>query len=423
MIPATLVLFTTHFPFGKFETYLEHELEHLARVFDRVIIQPMSANGTARAVPANVIVERPLWGQTTPRWLFFLRELLTLSYWRGVLTSLAEATSIHRRADFWVAIRICLWETYRNALLKRPLIGQVAASPSAYVAYSYWANTPALALPILARHGVPTVVRYHRVDLYEYGMQNATWIHRHAQFFPWRHRLAETSSLSLFVSEHGKDYFLAHWGKHSFARCEIARLGTRDHGINPSSSSPDKLVIVSCSHIAPVKRVHLIAKLVCELAKHRNVDWHHFGAGECSTLEQQLAICPPNLHVRMWGHVSNRDILSFYGNTHVDLFVNLSESEGVPVSIMEAISFGIPVLATAVDGNPEVVIEGRSGMLCGPHEAAESHTLAQRVLEGFASASGFFSLDPRRVWSERFNADVNYSDLSEKIRALVTQSA
>ena len=38
-----------------------------------------------------------------------------------------------------------------------------------------------------------------------------------------------------------------------------------------------------------------------------------------------------------------------------DLFVNMSLSEGIPVSIMEAISFGIPIIATNVGGNAEIV--------------------------------------------------------------------
>ena len=43
--------------------------------------------------------------------------------------------------------------------------------------------------------------------------------------------------------------------------------------------------------------------------------------------------------------------------------MNVSESEGIPVSIMEASSFGIPVIATNVGGVGEIVENGYNGLL------------------------------------------------------------
>jgi glycosyltransferase involved in cell wall biosynthesis len=47
--------------------------------------------------------------------------------------------------------------------------------------------------------------------------------------------------------------------------------------------------------------------------------------------------------------------MEFYRKNHVDLFINVSETEGIPVSIMEAMSFGIPCIATNVGGVNEIV--------------------------------------------------------------------
>lgn len=49
--------------------------------------------------------------------------------------------------------------------------------------------------------------------------------------------------------------------------------------------------------------------------------------------------------------LGNQLVYDFYRNNDVDVFVNLSESEGIPVSIIETISFGVPVVATDVGGN------------------------------------------------------------------------
>ena len=66
---------------------------------------------------------------------------------------------------------------------------------------------------------------------------------------------------------------------------------------------------------------------------------------------------PPNVVANFHGRVDNVQVRSFYRDTFVNVFVNTSSSEGVPVSIMEAQSAGIPVIATAVCGTPELVNE------------------------------------------------------------------
>jgi glycosyltransferase involved in cell wall biosynthesis len=51
-----------------------------------------------------------------------------------------------------------------------------------------------------------------------------------------------------------------------------------------------------------------------------------------------------------------------------DVFALASRYEGIPCSLVEAITCGIPVVATAVNAVPEVVVPGRTGMLVPPSE-------------------------------------------------------
>lgn len=53
---------------------------------------------------------------------------------------------------------------------------------------------------------------------------------------------------------------------------------------------------------------------------------------------------------------------------HADLLVVPSLSEGLPVVIMEALASGVPVVATAVDGIPELVLDGETGRLVSPSD-------------------------------------------------------
>ncbi len=60
-----------------------------------------------------------------------------------------------------------------------------------------------------------------------------------------------------------------------------------------------------------------------------------------------------------------------------DLFLLPSRWEGVSVAILEAMAAGLPVVATAVGGTPEVVVEGQTGLLVPPQDP---HALAGAIL-------------------------------------------
>jgi len=64
-------------------------------------------------------------------------------------------------------------------------------------------------------------------------------------------------------------------------------------------------------------------------------------------------------NVRFTGHVSN----VFTILKTLDLFVLPSRTEGCPIVILEAMASGLPVIATSVGGNPELVQNGETGIL------------------------------------------------------------
>jgi colanic acid/amylovoran biosynthesis glycosyltransferase len=418
-----LLLFTLNFPLNSGETFLESELPFLSRGFERVTIMPLNGTVRKRVVPDNVTVAEPLWGGTASRYRFYLTQLCCFRTWSLFFQEAFQAIAVHRRYHIAVMYRIMLWAIYRTALERCPVVQAAIRNPAETIAYSYWAHVPATVIPYLTEAGVPCAVRYHHVDLYTYAMDSNTFIHKNAGYFPWRGEIAKAAKLNLFISEHGYSYFQEMWPNALGDRWKINRLGVPDRGLNPAASADDKsLNLVSCSYISPQKRVPRIAALVKSLALHRPVTWHHFGAGqEQHLVDAEISDKPDNLTVKFWGWVANSDVMKCYAETHIDLFINLSLSEGVPVSIMEAISYGIPVVATAVDGTPEVVLDGKSGLLVQLSETDEPHHLATRILGELVPGGLLAVTRPREIWQSRFDANANFSQLVEALRRISTK--
>jgi glycosyltransferase involved in cell wall biosynthesis len=234
--------------------------------------------------------------------------------------------------------------------------------------YFYWSRNSAYSIPFMDKAGKTVISRFHGFDLYEF---------RPPYYIPLREEILKKLDYAVFISEHGKHYLSKHYRHISFNK-EVFKLGVNSYGMTKLSTSKN-FRIVSCSKIKPLKRVELIAKSLSQIDNFQ-IEWVHFGDGNDQEIQKIISTFPPNIKGVLKGYVTNKDVINYYINNSIDLFVNVSTSEGLPVSIMEALAAGIPIFATNVGGTSELV-DNEVGRLLSKTISAEQ--LSEYIIEYF----------------------------------------
>jgi glycosyltransferase involved in cell wall biosynthesis len=282
--------------------------------------------------------------------------------------------------------------------------------------YSFWFDQLAFGVGLLKNRnpGLRLASRAHGYDVYEERYHPAYW--------PCR-RLALIKLDKLFLaSEDARSYLLNKYPQHA-SKYETAHLGVEDPGFIAAPSADGIFRIVSCSSLVALKRIDLLVhgiRCAAELRPQQGFEWRHFGDGPVTgKLEEALRSMPPNVKASLAGYIPNDQIMDYYRNNPVDVIANVSESEGgSPVSIMEAMSCGIPAVATAVGGNPEIVSE-QNGILLGAHPSPQEIAEAILFLIDHPEELARKRAASRVVWSEKYNATQNFEVFANRLKSVM----
>lgn len=226
-------------------------------------------------------------------------------------------------------------------------------------------DSVSLAIAIFKKkHGCRVITRCHGGDLYD---ERLPWNH---QFL--RKYIVDNCDLVCPISKQGENYLKNRVGNKD--NIVFSHLGIVDNGYKSEYQKSN--IIVSCSNAIKLKRIDLIIEALSKI--ELNYVWYHFGDGEeLSSLKQKANQLLPEGSYEFFGNIPNEKIIDFYKENSIRVFLNVSETEGIPVSIMEALSLGIPVIATDVGGVSELIFDGENGTLLPADLSSE--TLAKTI--------------------------------------------
>lgn len=324
-----------------------NELLGLIKYFDKIIVVPFTSKDykLEDQLPENITVVPPIIVNDKTSQKLKLVSILHSKYVFPFLREFLKKKVFLRRTHFldWLEYSYNVVRLLKN----REIISLVSNSDSNTILYFFWGRGIADILPFIKSSGFKKVfVRFHGYDLYEFRCNN---------YIPYRKRLLNSISVAAPCSNNGKEYLQALYPK-TKAEIKVYRLGIKNERKISRFSTDNKFRIVSCSSLIPLKRVDLMIESLCYI--DFDIEWVHLGDGhQRESLQKLIRDYNLNKIFIIKGFIKPENILDYYSNNFVDLFVNVSNTEGVPISIMEALSAGIPVLATSVGGTSEIVDE------------------------------------------------------------------
>ena len=218
----------------------------------------------------------------------------------------------------------------------------------------------------------------------------------------------------IFISKTMIDIYLKDSG-HKFDRYadkfHLEYLGSnkKHEPVNPGSRN-EPFIICSCSNVIPIKNLGIILDMLATWdAEH--IKWIHFGGGidldDVAKRAREITANNSLVEIELKGVTPNDEVQYYYSTSHIDAFINVSISEGLPVSLMEAISYGIPIIATDVGGTREIVDKDYGVLLTSNPTTDELKNAILFVMGKTDDEMVRMRQQALRSWEEQFDAHKN----------------
>ncbi|MGN0278019.1 MAG: glycosyltransferase [Lachnospiraceae bacterium] len=362
-----LYLITKTFPHEGGETaFLSPEFPYLLKNFDVTVI---TTETVMESPKASSEINIDLQANLMDKLAGILHFLLHADAWRELSNIMRSGHDRMHQICRGLMFGVAAEDFYRKL---RKATGLCRETDAIY--YFYWADYKCFGLTMHHRKypHIHIVARTHGYELYDereiYGRQ----------FF--KPQMDRELDRLVFVSEYGKNYYLQQYHKQDGIKYPLHRLGIKSHGNQvPFEDRNKEFVLVSCSNAVDIKRIDLIIDALVYVEE--KINWIHIGDGPCMESLQNrahnLLDDRRNITYEWKGALPNQAVMEFYRQQPVHCFITTTSTEGGnPVSIQEALSYGIPVIGTRVSDIPYMV-EGNGILLSEnpkPQEIAEAIT-------------------------------------------------
>jgi len=393
-----IFLITEKFPYMGGEQFIEAEVKYYENIELTIIPKIKSIN--KRNIPRNVTTDDVLVNNyyTKNKAIYFLKSLKSKVFYKELFSELF--LNLKKLRIFFSSI--CAYQMYYDIFDN---YFSKVSNPKDIIIYTYWNDEATYALQDLKdKYQYMLISRVHGWDLYKE--------RRAFNYMPLKKHFINNIDVLFTITPSANEY-LQRTFNFKKNTLKLSRLGVNDKKIITKSSKISSLNIVSCSFLSEVKQVDKIIKSLKIIASQMNnihFSWIHIGDG---ALYETLVLLAKNelsglknIEYSFVGRYENAKVYEFYSNNRVDVFLNTSLSEGVPVSIMEAMSCHIPIIAPDIGGIKDMLIHYHNGLLLS-RECPIAEIVASLKNINFFKKSEIRE-NSYKLFLEKYNAKINY---------------
>lgn len=340
---------TAQIPYGRGETFILDEMLALKEQGVDLLIAPRNPSKGIFHKDGYILKENTIWLPliNINMFLFFLFYLIL-------------------EPKFWIII----WEIFRNSRNFKILIKNLVVLPkSIYLSrflkdkdiqhiHAHWGSTTATMAYIISQlTGISWSFTLHRWDIRENNMLKEK---------------VNTAKFVRCISENGRNELLNTISRKYGNKVKVIHMGVKTPDkISEPNINRDFFTIVTPANLLEVKG-HKFLVEACSILIERGIDSFQcifYGEGPLRTeLEKLIQEKGLTEYIKIPGAIPHQELLKIYKNHKVDIVVLPSittadgEHEGIPVALMEAMAYGIPVISTNTGGIPELIGDG-SGIM------------------------------------------------------------
>ena len=398
-----IVYITVETPFGKGETFILEEMLELKKRRIELLVIPRKPPKEVFHGDANELLENSIW-------LPLIDFRMVVIFFVALLTKVA----------LWKILGVILIHS-RNPLIfiknlsiipKAIFIAGIVKKKNIEHIHAHWGSTTATMAYIVSQlTNIPWSFTLHRWDIKENNMLKEK---------------VKSAKFVRCISEHGKNELFEIVGGNYREKIKVVYMGVETSiRIDEFPKNKEKFTIITPANLVE-KKGHKYLIDACEILVNqgiKNFQCFFYGTGplkgELENLIKEKKLID---YITIQGAIPHENLMKMYKNREIDMVVLPSittsngELEGIPVSLMEAMAYGIPVISTNTGGIPELLSNG-AGIIV---EEKSPEKLAEAILKIMKDK------DLRRELTERglqrikedFNIEKNTKILLKLIKKL-----